>query len=103
MIAARAAPQSGASMNIQITDIGAEFPFNNAMSAGPILLAGLTDVPVKPIPRICTRVSESPIIRPPNDPCFALASVTPSIASTKIKVRTISTINPAATLPFTPL
>ena len=73
-------------------------PSINATRAGPKLLAGFTEVPVSPIPKICTSVSVSPITRPPNDPWFAFAEVTPRIVRTKTNVRNASTINPAASV-----
>ena len=53
-------------------------------------LAGLTEVPVKEIPRICTRVRVRPITIPATDE-FSIFEVTPRIAITKTKVRMIST------------
>lgn len=48
-------------MNTQSCVIGAEVPVIAAMSAGPKLRAGLTLVPVRPIPKICTRVNVRPM------------------------------------------
>ena len=89
-------------MKIHTQLIGSEFPLIAEMIAGPKLLAGFTDVPVRPMPRMCTNVSVRPITKPPNDPWLALADVTPRIAITKIAVRATSTTNAARTLPCTP-
>ena len=52
--------------------------------------AGLTLVPVKYIPKICTKVSVRPITRPATLE-FSSLEVTPKIANTNTKVSTIST------------
>ena len=61
-------------------------PTNNA---GPKLLAGFTDVPVKEIPRICTRVSERPITIPATALLLSF-EVTPKTAITNTNVRITS-------------
>ena len=66
--AASAAPISGATMKIQRAAIGAVFPLIAATRAGPKLLAGLTDVPVRPMPRMWTRTSVKPMTTPANEP-----------------------------------
>ena len=73
-----------------------------ATKAGPKLRAGLTLVPVSPMPKICTRVSVKPMTMPAKEPCPALASVTPKMVSTNTKVSTSSTSSPATALPPTP-
>ena len=55
-----------------------------ANTAGAMLLAGFTLVPVSPIPKICTKVSVRPIISPPNEPWPAFLEVTPRIVITKM-------------------
>ena len=50
--AAKTEPASGPTKNTQTSLIGAESPANAATKAGPKLLAGLTDVPVRPMPRM---------------------------------------------------
>ena len=82
-------------MNIQTHAMGAVFPAIAATIAGPRLLAGLTLVPVNPIPRICTRVRVRPITSPPKEPCPAFLLVTPKIVKTKMNVKTTSTSKPA--------
>ena len=90
-------------MNTHTLMIASLLLLNKAfMRAGPMLLAGLTDVPVRPIPKMCTSVSVRPIISPPNEPWPAFFDVTPSIVRTKMNVSTISTTHPAAALPCTP-
>ena len=89
-------------MNIQRDAMGAVFPFAAANTAGAMLLAGLTLVPVSPIPTMCTNVSVRPMTSPPNEPCPASFEVTPRMVSTKMKVRITSTRSPATTLPLTP-
>ena len=71
-------------MNTQTEMMGAVLPVIAAKIAGPRLLAGLTEVPVRPIPKMCTRVSVRPMISPPKEPCLALGDVTPRIVRTKI-------------------
>ena len=63
-----AAPTKGPTMKIQMQDMGSGFPEIAAAIAGPILLAGFTDVPVRPIPRICTKVRVNPITTPAKEP-----------------------------------
>ena len=69
-----------------------------AISAGPRLLAGFTEVPVRPIPRMCTSVSVRPITRPATDP-FSTFEVTPRMAKMKMNVRTTSITSDLAMLP----
>ena len=52
VIAARAAPISGATMNTQSDAMGSLFPFIAAITAGAMDLAGLTLVPVRPMPKM---------------------------------------------------
>ena len=56
------------------------------ISAGPILRAGLTDVPVNLIPNKWTSVKESPITMPAIF-SFFLSFVTPSTVKTKTNVK----------------
>ena len=73
--AAMAAPTNGARMNTQTCESAAP----PSKIAGARLLAGLTDVPVRGIPIICTNVSVRPITMPAMFDVFSLA-VTPRIA-----------------------
>lgn len=61
-------------------------------SAGPMLRAGFTDVPVIGIHTICTRISVNPMANPANLPAPFLLSVAPSATRTKINVKTVSAI-----------
>ena len=94
-MAARAPPTSGPTMKTQRAARGAVFPANAAKTAGAMLLAGFTLVPVRPIPKMCTKVRVRPITRPPKEPCAAFLLVTPRIVMTKMKVSRISTRRPA--------
>ena len=67
-----------------------------------MLLAGFTDVPVSPMPRMCTPTSVRPMMSPPKEPWEAFLLVTPRIDITKMNVRTISTRRPASAFPLTP-
>ena len=62
------------------------------ITAGAKLLAGFTDVPVRGIPRICTKVRVRPIIRPAQLD-FVESDVTPLIRNTNTKVRITSAKN----------
>ena len=99
---ARAAPTRGASINTH-TSFSAAPPVKRA---GPILLAGFTDVPVSGMPTICTNVSVSPITTPAILDIFSFA-VTPKMVKMNINVKTISIIiapevPPAFAMPFEP-
>ena len=61
-------------------------------SAGPMLRAGFTDVPVMGIHMICTRTSVNPMTRPASLPAPFFLSVAPSATRTKINVNTVSAI-----------
>lgn len=84
IMAAKHAPIRGAKINTH-TWAKASPPAKNA---GARLLAGFTEVPVKGIPIICTKVRVSPITKPAI--CeVALVEVTPRMVMTNTKVRTI--------------
>ena len=72
--AAKAEPINGATINTHTWE-SASPP---KKIAGAKLLAGLTDVPVRQIPRICTNASVKPITIPATDD-FLSSDVTPSI------------------------
>ena len=76
--AAIAEPTNGATINTQTCLIASVFPTIAITAAGAKLLAGLTDVPVKAIPRICTNANVSPITIPATDDFFS-SEVTPII------------------------
>ena len=70
-------PMSGATIKIQTCDKASVLPLKiKDANAVAILLAGLTDVPVKLIPTKWTRVNVKPMIKPGKLPNFALSSVT---------------------------
>ena len=77
MHAASAEPTSGARMNTHKHESGSVFPSRLVRTAGAMLRAGFTEVPVRPIPKMCTSVSVRPMTRPPNEPWFAFFDVTP--------------------------
>ena len=84
-----AAPTSGATMNSQ-SWLSARPP---SMMAGPILLAGFTDVPVIGIHTMCISASVSPIASPAMFPAPFFSSVAPNTTSTNMKVNTASAMN----------
>lgn len=67
-------PVSGATINSQSCEIAPP----PSKSAGPMLRAGFTDVPVMGIHTICTRTSVSPMTRPASLPAPFFLSVAPS-------------------------
>lgn len=81
-------PVSGATINSQSCEIAPP----PSKSAGPMLRAGFTDVPVMGIHTICTRTSVSPMTRPASLPAPFFLSVAPSATRTKINVKTASAI-----------
>lgn len=87
--AEQAAPTSGATMNSHSCD--SAVPPSN--SAGPMLRAGLTDVPVIGIHTMCMSTSVNPMASPPRLPAPFSLSVAPSTTKTKMKVNTASAIN----------
>ena len=75
--AANKPPRSGPTINIQTCANASVVPLKiKAAKAVAILLAGLTDVPVKLIPTKWTRVNVKPMIKPGKLPSLALSSVT---------------------------
>ena len=74
-------------------------------NAGPKLLAGFTDVPVKWIPKMWIRVNDNPITNPAIV-LFEIFEVTPRITNTNTNVKMISINNDfpilASNNPFAP-
>ena len=95
------APTIGAKMNTQ-TCCKAWPPRNNA---GAKLRAGLTEVPVNGIPKMCTNARVKPITIPATAP-FSAFLVTPRTVNTNTKVKVISTmiapVTPSPTLDADP-
>ena len=93
-IAASAPPARGATMKIQTCDNAVASPSKNKLpNAVAIDLAGLTDVPVRPIPTKCTNVKVKPMIIPANFGADAFSDVALKITYTKINVNTTSANN----------
>ena len=87
-----AAPISGATINSHNCE-SATPPSNNA---GPMLRAGLTDVPVMGMQAMWMSTSDKPMANPAKLPAPFLLSVLPSTTSTDIKVKAASAINACA-------
>ncbi len=79
--AAKTPPASGAKIQIQTCFNDSELPAIACNTAGAILLAGFTDVPVKPRPIKWTSVNVRPITTPAILPFPCLESVTDNITN----------------------
>lgn len=88
----KAAPTSGATMKSH-NWLSACPP---SMIAGPILLAGFTEVPVIGIQTMCINANVSPIASPAILPAPFFSSVAPNTTKTNIKVNTASAMNACA-------
>ena len=89
MIADSAAPTHGAAIKSH-SCAKASPPANRA---GPILRAGLTEVPVIGIQTMWTKTNVRPMASPANLGAEFSLAVVPSTTNTKIKVNTASAIN----------
>ena len=89
--AARMPPMMGATQNTQSWLSAVVLSKMAVMSAGPKLLAGFTDVPVRGMPTRWTRVSVKPMAMPAK-PLGDFSCVAPCTAKTKMNVSTISAI-----------
>lgn len=82
--AEHAAPSRGATINSH----SCERAVPPAKTAGPILRAGLTEVPVIGIQTMCTRIKVNPMARPANWPAPCFSSVEPKTTRTNTNVNT---------------
>ena len=80
-------------MNIQSSDNA----FPPSKMAGPMLLAGFTDVPVIGMHTMCMSMSDNPIASPAKFPAPFLLSVVPKTTRTNTKVKNTSARKPPRT------